>query len=112
METDVNMINYKMLDAFLQRLSSDGAKLSVSTISAYMGLVRKVLIHAARNSFLKHVPEFPNVGVEDKPRGWFSVIEYKAITAMSKKLAGLSMEWRKDAATGEMRMAAPLPQLP
>ena len=107
METDVNMINYKMLDAFLQRLSSDGAKLSVSTISAYMGLVRKVLIHAARNSFLKHVPEFPNVGVEDKPRGWFSVIEYKAITAMSKKLAGLSMEWRKDAATGESYFCMP-----
>jgi len=50
-ETDVNMINYKMLDAFLQHLSGPDHKLGVSTISAYMGLVRKVLIHAARHSF-------------------------------------------------------------
>ena len=50
-ETDVNMINYKMLDAFLQHLSGPDHKLGVSTINAYMGLVRKVLIHAARHSF-------------------------------------------------------------
>ena len=107
METDVNMINYKMLDAFLQHLSGPENKLSVSTISAYMGLVRKVLIHAARHSFLKHVPEFPNVGVDDKPRGWFAVPEYKAITAMAKRLAGKSVEWRKDAATAQSYFCMP-----
>ena len=107
METDVNMINYKMLDAFLQHLSGPENKLSVSTISAYMGLVRKVLIHAARHSILKHVPEFPNVGVEDKPRGWFTVPEYKAITAMAKRLAGKSVEWRKDAATAQSYFCMP-----
>ncbi len=47
------MINYKMLDAFLQHLSGPDHKLGVSTISAYMGLVRKVLIHAARHSFTR-----------------------------------------------------------
>ena len=107
METDVNMINYKMLDAFLQHLSGPDHKLSVSTISAYMGLVRKVLIHAARHSFLKHVPEFPNVGVEDKPRGWFTVPEYKTVTAKAKKLVGVAVEWRKDALTGESYFCMP-----
>jgi hypothetical protein len=48
-----------------------------------MGLTRKVLQHAARHSFIEHIPEFPKVGVEDKPRGWFNVGEYKAITKPS-----------------------------
>ena len=106
-QVDVNMINYKMLDSFLQHLSGAGNGLSVSTISAYMGLVRKVLIHAARHSFIKHVPEFPNVGVEDKPRGWFAVPEYKLITSKAKKLADQTVEWRKDALTGESYFCMP-----
>jgi len=106
-QVDVNMINYKMLDSFLQHLSGAGNGLSVSTISAYMGLVRKVLIHAARHSFIKYVPEFPNVGVEDKPRGWFTVPEYKLITSKAKKLADQTVEWRKDALTGESYFCMP-----
>ena len=37
-QTDVRSINYKMLDDFLQYLSRLEPKLSVSTVSAYMGL--------------------------------------------------------------------------
>ena len=91
---DVLSINYKVLDQFLQLLSKLEPKLSVSTMSNYMGIVRKVLQHAARYSFIKHIPEFPKVGVEDRPRGWFNVGEYKAITQASKQLAGQRMEWR------------------
>jgi len=93
-EIDVRSINYKMLDEFLQRLSNREPKLSVSTLGAYMGLTRKVLQHAARHSFIEHIPEFPKVGIDDKPRGWFNVGEYKAITKAAKKLAGKKMEWR------------------
>jgi hypothetical protein len=93
-EIDVRSINYKMLDEFLQRLSNREPKLSVSTLGAYMGLTRKVLQHAARHSFIEHIPEFPKVGIDDKPRGWFNVGEYKAITNAAKKLAGKKMEWR------------------
>jgi len=59
-----------------------------------MGLVRKVLQHAVRYSYIQHIPEFPKVGVEDRPRGWFNVGEYKAITKVSKKLSGKRIEWR------------------
>jgi hypothetical protein len=55
---------------------------------------RKVLQHAARHSFIQHIPEFPKVGIEDKPRGWFNVGEYKTITRAAKKLAGKRVEWR------------------
>ena len=91
---DVLSINYKVLDEFLQMLSKLEPKLTVSTLSIYMGLVRKVLQHAARHSYIQHIPEFPKVGVEDKPRGWFNVGEYAAVTKASKKLAGKRMEWR------------------
>jgi len=87
-QADVVSINYKVLDEFLQKMSNQEPKLSVSTLGAYMGLTRKVLLHAARHSFIQHIPEFPKVGIEDKPRGWFNVGEYKAITKASKKLAG------------------------
>jgi hypothetical protein len=91
---DILSINYKVLDEFLQMLSKLEPKLSISTISNYMGLVRKVLQHAARYSYVKHIPEFPRVGVEDRPRGWFNVGEYKEITKISKKFAGKRIEWR------------------
>ena len=91
---DILSINYKTLDEFLQMLSKLEPKLSISTISNYMGLVRKVLQHAARYSYVKHIPEFPKVGVEDRPRGWFNVGEYKQITKISKKFAGKRIEWR------------------
>jgi hypothetical protein len=93
-QTDVLSINYKMLDEFLQKLYNQVPKLSVSTLGAYMGLTRKVLQHAARHSFIQHIPEFPKVGIEDKPRGWFNVGEYKTITKVAKKLAGKRVEWR------------------
>jgi len=93
-QSDVLSINYKVLDEFLQKMSNQVPKLSVSTLGAYMGLTRKVLQHAARHSFIQHIPEFPKVGIEDKPRGWFNVGEYKAITKASKKLAGKKVEWR------------------
>jgi hypothetical protein len=91
---DVLSINYKVLDEFLQMLSKLEPKLTVSTLSIYMGLVRKVLQHAARHSYLQHIPEFPKVGVEDKPRGWFNVSEYKILIKASKQLAGKRMECR------------------
>ena len=87
-------INYKLLDEYLQKMSSLEPKLSISTLSAYMGLVRKVLQHGARHSFLQHLPEFPKVGVEDKPRGWFNVGEYKQLFRTAKKFAGKRIEWR------------------
>ncbi len=91
---DVLSINYKTLDEFLQKISNQEPKFSVSKLSAYMGLTRKVLQHAARHSFIEHISEFPKVGVEDKPRGWFNVGEYKEITKQSKKLACKRVVWR------------------
>jgi hypothetical protein len=51
-----------------------------------------VLVHAARKNWIHHVPEFPKVGTEDRPRGWFTVKEYRALLRVSKKLVGHTLE--------------------
>jgi hypothetical protein len=57
-----------------------------------MGLVRAVLIHAARKKWIHHVPEFPRVGVDDRPRGWFKIHEYKAMYKYARKIVGKTVE--------------------
>ena len=89
---DVARIDYTELDNFLNSLSHQDPPLSVSTIAAYMGLVRKVLQQAARKSWIHHIPEFPKVGVEDRPRGWFTVVEYKRLYSVAKKLTGHTVD--------------------
>lgn len=85
---DVTRIDYAELEIFLNSLSSQDPPLGVSTIAAYMGLVRKVLQQAARKNWIHHIPEFPHVGVEDKPRGWFTVAEYQKLYRTAKSLIG------------------------
>ena len=89
---DIARIDFTALDEFLNYLSMQEPKLSISTISAYMGLVRAVLSHAARKNWIHHVPEFPKVGVEDRPRGWFRISEYKTLYREAKRLVGKTIE--------------------
>ncbi len=89
---DIARIDYTALEGFLNHLSATDAALSVSTISAYMGLVRAVLSHAARKNWIHHVPEFPKVGTEDRPRGWFNAKEYKILIRAAKGLVGQTLE--------------------
>ena len=89
---DIANIDFTFLDEFLNHLSTQTPKLSISTIAAYMGLVRAVLTHAAKKNWIHHVPEFPKVGVEDKPRGWFRIGEYKTMYREAKRLTGKTAE--------------------
>lgn len=89
---DIARIDYATLDKFLNHLSAQVPTLRVSTISAYMGLVKSVLTHAARRKWIHHVPEFPKVGVDDRPRGWFRIGEYKALYKFAKYMVGKTVE--------------------
>jgi hypothetical protein len=89
---DIARIDFTALDEFLNHLSGLEPKLSISTISAYMGLVRAVLAHAAKKNWIHHVPEFPKVGTDDRPRGWFRIGEYKILYKTAKKLVGKTVE--------------------
>jgi hypothetical protein len=92
---DVASIDYFMLEGYLENLSRQTTKLSLSTIGAYMGLVRKVLTYAARRGFIKSLPEFPHVGVKDVARGWFNTREYRKLWSAATRYAGEVIEIRK-----------------
>jgi hypothetical protein len=82
-----------MLERYLNEVSKQG--LSSSTISAYLGLVRRVLVYAARRRLIVAVPEFPSVSVKHKARGWFTVGEYYKLINAASHFAGKTIEVRK-----------------
>ena len=92
---DVGSIDYFTLEQYLTKLSNNEPKLSLSTITAYMGLVRKVLVYAARRGFLKGLPEFPRVGVKDTARGWFNTREYRKLWSAANRYIGKVIEERR-----------------
>jgi hypothetical protein len=90
---EVRDIDYFAVERFLNELSTKA--LSTSTISAYIRLVRRVLVYASRRKFIVAVPEFPTVTVKEKPRGWFTVKEYFKLINAAKHFAGKTVEVRK-----------------
>lgn len=89
----VKDIDYFAMQGFLNVMSKQ--ELSSSTISAYMGLTRKVLVLAARRKLIVAVPEFPSLTVTDKARGWFTTKEYRRVWSAAKRYVGQRMEVRK-----------------
>jgi integrase len=92
---DVATIDYFALDGYLSVLSHHKPQFSISTITAYMGLVRKVLVYAARRGFIKAVPEFPHVAKEDIARGWFNTKEYHRLWGAATRYLGKTVEQRR-----------------
>jgi len=90
---EVRDIDYFEVERFLSQLSTKS--LTSSTISAYLRLVRRVLVHAARRKLIAAVPEFPSVSIKEKARGWFTVREYKNLINAAKHFAGKTVEIRK-----------------
>lgn len=90
---EVKDIDYMCVDRYLNELSTKS--LSASTITAYLGLTRKVLAYAARRRLVVGVPEFPSVRMNDKPRGWFTWKEYIRLWRAAGHLAGKKIQVRK-----------------
>lgn len=90
---EIKEIEYHDLQRYLEDLS-DG-DLTASTISAYLRIVRKVLVHAVRKRLIVAVPEFPVVKVNDVARGWFNTAEYTRLWHAATRLSGVKIEVRK-----------------
>lgn len=87
-EFDVAEVNYELLEKYLHQLSMLKPKLSLSTISSYMKLVRKVLGYAFKRQLIVAIPHFPTVVVPDNPRGYFNTREYRLLYSRAKALTG------------------------
>jgi len=90
---DVQEIEYHDVQQYLEELSE--GELSSATISAYLRIVRKVLVHAVRRRMIVSVPEFPVVKVNDVARGWFNTSEYTRLWHAASRLSGVKIEIRK-----------------
>jgi integrase len=92
-EKDVTDIDYDTMSAYLSHLSTQN--LSSSTISAYVRLANKVLNYAHKKRLIPSVPQTPKVKVKDKPRGWFTVREYKRLYSAAQRYKGKRIQVRK-----------------
>lgn len=73
-----------MLDAFVKRLTD--SRLSSTTVSQYMVVVRKLLKLAIRHGFLREIPELPSIKIASKPRSSLSLKEYRAVVRTANRL--------------------------
>ena len=74
-----------MMDAFVKRLTD--SRLSSTTVSQYLVVVRKLLKLAIRHGFLRQVPELPRIKVASQPRSMLSLKEYAAVVKAANRLS-------------------------
>jgi hypothetical protein len=92
-DMSVKDIDYFTLERFQNKLVSDN--LHASTISNYMGLVSKTLKFAQRRGFIVAVPQMPRLTRVDKPRGWFTINEYRLLRESARRMSNGVWEERK-----------------
>lgn len=92
--TDINDIHYEHLEQYLTHLSSQQPPLSISTIGAYMRLVKRVLSDAYKRRLLTQMPHMPTVGTEDTARGYFTAREYRRLHSRARALVGKRFQYR------------------
>ena len=105
---EVSSIDYELLQQFLVYMGQCKPSLGLSTMAAYLKLVRKVLLHAQRTKMLVQLPQFPRVGARDQPRDHFSVGEYLKLWRAARRMAGQVWELRKVVVAGSVQIQCAL----
>ena len=82
----MEQITYRHLNDFMEQMSN--RDLSATTVHQHMVAIRKVFAHAHGNNIIKSTPKFPVIKVADKPRGSFSVTEYRDLVRLARQRVG------------------------
>ncbi len=85
-DMSMDKIGYKQLSAFMEMMSN--RDLTATTVHQHMVAVRKVFAHAHGNNIIQNLPKFPVIKVSDKPRGSFSVAEYRDLVRLARQRIG------------------------
>ena len=85
----IDSIGYQQVSDYIQRLSD--RNLTTVTIQQHLVAIRKVLHYAVGVGKLSTVPKFPAVKVKSKPRGSFTLLEYRALVQWARALRGVSV---------------------
>lgn len=80
-------IGYTQLNDFVAKMSMDG--LSSTTIQQHLVATRKILTHAYTLNLIPAVPKFPTIKTQDKPRGSFTLQEYRLLVRTAKQNIGV-----------------------
>lgn len=82
----MDQIGFRQLNDFMEQMSN--RDLSATTVHQHMVAIRKVFAHAHGNSLIQTVPKFPVIKVADKPRGSFSLAEYRDLVRFARQKVG------------------------
>lgn len=88
----VREIGYVEMGDFVTSMSRAG--LSSTTIQQQLVAARKVLNYAMSRGIIANVPEAPTIKVINKPRGSFSLEEYRALVRTARQQIGQSIAIR------------------
>jgi integrase len=89
------------MESFVRRLTDH--RLSSTTVSQYLVVVRKLLKLAVRHGFLRELPEMPEVKVANRPRSMLSLMEYRALIRTAHRLERQQMQAPELKTTGGHR---------
>ena len=96
----VASVTASALDDYIAHLGK--RKVSPSTISKHLVVIRKVLTEAHKRGFLRSLPSFPKVRKKDNPRPYFTVEEYRKLRAVAKSFASDGVSVRGVPLTAEI----------
>ncbi|MDM7943986.1 MAG: hypothetical protein QUV35_15285 [Hydrogenophaga sp.] len=82
----IDQVGFKALSDFVEQLSS--RDFSTTTMQQHLVAVRKVLTHAHGIGLIKNIPRFPSIKVVNKPRGSFSITEYRDLVRYARRRVG------------------------
>lgn len=85
---DMNMeqITYRHLSDFMEQMSN--RNLTATTVHQHMVAIKKIFAYAHGNNIIQGVPKFPVIKVADKPRGSFSLTEYRDLVRLARQKIG------------------------
>ena len=81
-----------MLDDYIAHLGT--RKLSPSTISKHLVVIRKVLNEALKRGFIRSLPPFPTIKRKDNPRPYFTLDEHQKLLDTAADLATQNLKVR------------------
>lgn len=79
-------IGYTQLSNFIQQLSANG--MTTTTIQQHVVATRKIFSYAYSMNLIASVPKFPAIKVTSKPRGSFTLAEYRLLVRTANRLVG------------------------
>lgn len=82
----IRNIGYAQLSDFVGHLSREG--LTSTTIQQHLVAARKVLKHAYTLGLIPSIPSAPTVKITNKPRGSFSLAEYRQLVRTARQHIG------------------------